>query len=611
VLEERAIRELVGGTTGAPPAPALPAGLASGEDLCPGQPEAGTGPAPVGAPRRPSGSPGWAERGRRASALFWSWPHADLVLVAALMAVGLGLRWRTMSTSYWGDEAIAIGIAAHPIGSLPHYLVDDGSPPLYYVALHYWMQIFGRSEEATHALSMVAALLAVPAAWWSGNRLFGRWAARGAAGLVATCAYLDYYSTETRMYSWVALVAIVALTCFVLACQGAGRRYWVAAAALVVTLMYLQYYGLYLLAATTLVAAATAWRRRDRRLLRSAALYAAVCAAGFAPWAPQFVYQVLNTGAPWSPRPTVIDLIGDTFNGVASAGWPGITVTVAVGAWAAWQGHRAVRAAGTALRGPTNLALAWAVALVVIGLAWAAGQVVNSWAARYLGIAIVPALVPLAGALARARRGLLGLLTGMVAMTATAVPLLVDRAVTVETAKSDVAYLLAELRPALHRGALVISSQVTNMPVVALDLGPGYRYATPLGLLRDPIVVNWSDLPTRLQGINATSTLGPLLASVPVGGQVLLINPTVWGGPESPARYIGPVKAEGVAANQVVLADPELVPKLTENVPRYSNPLYPMTATLFVKVSGHRTSRPAGGATTGGHAVAAPSTPAG
>ena len=94
--------------------------------------------------------------------------------------------------------------------------------------LHFWMRLFGRSEPATHALSMVAGLLAIPAAWWSGDKLFGRRAARGAAALVATCAYLDYYSTETRMYSWLVLFAILAVTCFVLAYRGAGRRYWVS-----------------------------------------------------------------------------------------------------------------------------------------------------------------------------------------------------------------------------------------------------------------------------------------------------------------------------------------------------------------------------------------------
>ena len=62
------------------------------------------------------------------------------------------------------------------------------------------------------------------------------------------CAYLDYYSTETRMYSWLVLAAILAITCFLLAYRGAGPGYWVAATVLMAVVLYLQYYGLYLLA---------------------------------------------------------------------------------------------------------------------------------------------------------------------------------------------------------------------------------------------------------------------------------------------------------------------------------------------------------------------------
>jgi mannosyltransferase len=548
----------------------------------------------------------WAARATRwqdATTRWGQWRHFDRLLVILLMALSLALRWRTLWASYWGDEAIAIGIAVHPISALPRYLVNDGSPPLYYVMLHYWLGLFGRSEPATHALSMIPGLLAIPASWWSGNRLFGRWAGRGAAALVATCAYLDYYSTETRMYSWLVLTSILALTCFVLAYREAGRRYWVAATVLMSTVLYFQYYGLYLLSATVLVGIVAALPSRSWPQVRSTLLYGAVCGAAFAPWAPQFLYQLQNTGAPWAPHPAVLDLFGDSFNALASAGWAGILVAIGV-ALLAWRGSGAWRApaqaGGSAValinppaparKAPSALALATAIPLLTLVLAWGAGQVVNSWNPRYLGIAVVPAMLALAGGLARARKGLAALVVAVVALIGTAVPTLVDRTVTVETSKSDVAFLLGELRGQLKPGALVISAEVTDTPVVALDLGKGYRYATPFGRLSDPLVVNWSDLPTRLQGINPQTQLDKVLATVPVGGQVLLVNPTSWGGSETPERYRGPVKADGIAANQAVLTDPELLAKVTLPVPPGSDPLYPMTAVLFVKlrtVPGH------------------------
>ncbi len=286
-------------------------------------------PRPSG-PRRSGSSPPRFEGAREAWERLRGWERFDFPLLFLLAAFALGLRWRTMGASYWGDEAIAIGIAAHPIGSLPHYLANDGSPPLYYVMLHFWMELFGRSEPATHALSMVAGLLAIPAAWWSGRRLFGCQAARWAAALVATCAYLDYYSTETRMYSWLVLAALLAITCFVLAYRGAGRGYWVAATLLMSSVLYLQYYGLYLLVATVIVGAVAARKSGSREHLRATVSYGLACALAFAPWAPQFLYQLYNTGAPWAPHPSVLDFFGDSFNALASAAWAAVVVAMVV-----------------------------------------------------------------------------------------------------------------------------------------------------------------------------------------------------------------------------------------------------------------------------------------
>jgi mannosyltransferase len=556
------------------------------------------GPRPAEAPERHSqlpsdrqagGGPGgwrwrrWTGPARGTWERLSAWEHFDVVFLLALVALALGLRWRTMWTSYWGDEAIAIGIAAHPVGSLPHYLANDGSPPLFYLMLHFWMELFGRSGPATHALSMVAGLLAVPAAWWSGDRLFGRRAARGAAALVAMCAYLDYYSTETRMYSWLVLAAILAITCFLLAYRGAGPGYWVAATVLMAVVLYLQYYGLYLLAATVVVGSVAAVRSHSPARLKATLLYGLACAAAFAPWAPQFLYQLYNTGAPWAPHPTVLDFFGDTFNALASAAWATVIVAIAVAVLAPRRAG-SVPAKRT-VRASSPLALAFLIPVLTVVLAWWVGQFVNSWNPRYLGIAVVPALIPLAAALVRVRWGSAVLYGTVAAFAFTSIPVVVDRSVTVDTSKSNAAYLLAKLRPVLRPGALVISTEVTDLPVLSLDLGPGFRYATPFGLLKDPLVVDWSDLSRRLKDSSAASDLGPLLSALPVGGQVLVVNPTTWDRGETPEAYAGPVEAEAIAANQVILEDPQLRAEVSEGVPRYSRPMYPMRASLFVKTA--------------------------
>jgi len=346
--------------------------------------------------------------------------------------------------------------------------------------------------------------------------------------------------------------------------------------------LYLHYYGLYLFAAVGLVGVVAALANGAYRRAVQTLLYGLACAAAFAPWAPQFVYQLTHTGAPWAPRPSIVDLFVDPFNALASAAWLAVAVAIAV----AVLGRRRWPVLVPRYRGSAQtLGLVTAVLLVAMLLAWTGAQFVNSWDPRYLGVVVVPALLPLAGGLARVRRGLAVLCGAVVALAATATPVLVDRSVTVETSKSDAAYLLASARSLLRPGDLVISAQVTDAPVIALDLGNKFTYANPLGVLKDPLIVDWSNLPTRLQSINAASDLAPLLDELPVGSHVLLVDPASWDRGESPERYSGAVEAEAVAANQVVLSDPALQVVRTETVPRYSDPLYPMRLTIFVKTA--------------------------
>src|ERR1700761_3708563 len=126
---------------------------------------------------------------------------AVVVLVLALTAISFVLRIQQLHFHFWVDEGISVGISSHPLSQLPHLLREDGSPPLYYALLHVWMQAFGHGEVATHWLSEIFALIAVPVAYWGGASLFGRRAGAYAAVLAAGVPFLTSYAQETRMDS--------------------------------------------------------------------------------------------------------------------------------------------------------------------------------------------------------------------------------------------------------------------------------------------------------------------------------------------------------------------------------------------------------------------------
>src|SRR5947199_10656008 len=83
------------------------------------------------------------------------------------------------------NEALIVNIAHLPLSRMPQALRHDGSPPLYYLALHVWMAVFGSGDVAARALSAVFAVATLPLIWLAGLRLCGRWAAVASFVLLA------------------------------------------------------------------------------------------------------------------------------------------------------------------------------------------------------------------------------------------------------------------------------------------------------------------------------------------------------------------------------------------------------------------------------------------
>jgi len=432
--------------------------------------------------------------------------------VAALVALSAVLRTRALDNPFWIDEGLSAGIASRPIVDIPEALRQDGSPPLYYVLLSLWMQLAGTSDSALHALSLLVALLAVPAAWWAGRMLAGPRAAWIAALLAATNPFLTYYAQEARMYALALLLALVASALLPLAAIHGKRWAHVALAVDLSLLVYTHNWGLYVVVATVAVglvatAAAEAPRREARRLLIAAAAVVLV----YLPWLPTLAEQARHTGAPWSTVPGPEALLEVLDIGLGGALLALAVVPAGVGL------VRAARAGGT--ERATVLTLS-AITIAVPVLGWCGAQVSPNWAGRYLAVAVGPLVLLVALGLARA--GVLGLaacalLAG--AWIADAPP----------GPKSNVAELALAASPALQPGDTVLVTHPEQIAVLERELPPGLRWWTSLGPSSDPRLMDWRDAVDRLEAA-APPTLAPeLLATVPPGGRLLVAEPAIRG----------------------------------------------------------------------------------
>ncbi|MCU1345592.1 MAG: hypothetical protein JWL70_1858 [Acidimicrobiia bacterium] len=232
---------------------------------------------------------------------------AARALVVAVVTVGVVLRFRSTS-QLWLDEAQTVAISRLPMSQLLHALRQDGSPPLYYMLLHWWMQVFGEGTTAVRAFSGVAGVASLPAMWFVARRTQRVGLAWIAVLLLASSPFAIRYSTEGRMYAMVILLVLVGYLAVLRARERPTLARFAVVSLVAGALLLTHYWGLYLVAAVFLVSVFSAWRFRSRTAV-GMAVAVVVGGLAFVPWLPAFRYQMRHTGAPWAARPTLANLI--------------------------------------------------------------------------------------------------------------------------------------------------------------------------------------------------------------------------------------------------------------------------------------------------------------
>ena len=142
------------------------------------------------------------------------------------MGASLLLRTGALDAGYWIDEGIAVGIASHDFADIPRR-ARPGRQPAAVLPAAARLDAAGRHERGRDPLAQPDLRAARRSRRRSGrvrgvfDRRAGALAAAGAAG----SPFLTYYAQETRMYSLVVLLSILASASFVLAFVRGERRH--------------------------------------------------------------------------------------------------------------------------------------------------------------------------------------------------------------------------------------------------------------------------------------------------------------------------------------------------------------------------------------------------
>ena len=186
---------------------------------------------------------------------------------------------RIGAPSLWFDEGYTAWLTNHPPAEIIRLIRADTAPPLYYLLLHGWCRVFGRSEAALRGLSAALGVAGVPLVALIARRTVRAPAAVvAAAWLFALSFFQTWYSREARAYELASFVFGCALYATLRHLERPSWRWLLAAAAGVAVGLYVNNMVPLYAAGLAVAALLLPSRLPVRRRLRDGALLSPPCA---------------------------------------------------------------------------------------------------------------------------------------------------------------------------------------------------------------------------------------------------------------------------------------------------------------------------------------------
>lgn len=298
------------------------------------------------------------------------WAAACLAALAAVVATHHGISTR----SVWLDEAWTVALGAHTAPAILRVAAHDQNPPLYNLLMAVWLHVFGTSEIALRAPSLLAAAATAALLLLFVRRFFGAEAAITATLLYLVSPAQAVYATEGRAYAIVGLLCVASFHLYLSLLEAPRRTTAVVLGGVNAVGLWTHYtVGLAWLAqaACAPLLAATGGGRPAMRAYAASQLLAL---ALFAPLVPIALANMPDAATSWLPPPGVADLahVVRELAGSRSALRAGALLIAGFCAWRLvlrWRGDASVPSTGDRR---IVAALAWAV--LPIALAFAVSQ---------------------------------------------------------------------------------------------------------------------------------------------------------------------------------------------------------------------------------------------
>lgn len=180
----------------------------------------------------------------RSTLLYWRKNLTLEILLGCAIAIGLAFRLLNLGTrEFWYDEVLSLLLSTGqrikyslpeetpialsqltallnlPEGSIPKTLQGlvrglyggEPHPPIFFLAQHFWLRLFGNGEVAMRSLPALWSVGAIAAAYGLGQKLIDQRGGLLFAALLATNPFYLFHSLNVRMYTPLVLWAILSV----------------------------------------------------------------------------------------------------------------------------------------------------------------------------------------------------------------------------------------------------------------------------------------------------------------------------------------------------------------------------------------------------------------
>ena len=136
--------------------------------------------------------------------------------------------------------------------SITGVVANSNRPPLYFILLNFWINLFGTSEAALRSLSAIFGIISILLIYQVGTALFNRRVGLISGFLSAISYYHIYYSQEARDYSLLLLLSLLSYFFFIKIIKQDKKWHYPCYFLANLLLGYTHFYGLLIIASQAL-----------------------------------------------------------------------------------------------------------------------------------------------------------------------------------------------------------------------------------------------------------------------------------------------------------------------------------------------------------------------